>query len=424
MNVEPKKFHMSQKQCDAIKWLAGMQRMLFLCGAVRSGKSFCMHLGWLLWTHGYFKTPQQFIMAGHSIGSIKRNVFPDMQGLADLLGISWQFVHGGSYVITGQHEYHLFGSSDKDSVDKVRGMTAAGLYADEIVLMNEEFLGMAISRLSVPGAKVIASCNPSSPGHFIKTDYIDRADEINATHMSFGLDDNPSLSDDYKDMLKRTLTGADYERLVEGAWVSRSGLCFPTYTLGTKNSGRVRRWTVAIDYSISGTIAMLLIAHSGGKSLVVDEYFHTASGARSENVLSSAQKTDEEIIHDISRLLTKNNLSKHDVRILPDPSAASFKRLLNLKGWNVRKANNDVLDGIRVTNVALSKGYIKVHKRCKNLIKELDTYMWDEDASEKGEDKPLKTDKHHGVDALRYYAYRNYKWLSNFSKPLVKPEGY
>jgi len=423
MNIDASKFRMSQKQIDAIKWIAGMQKMLFLCGAVRSGKSFCLDLAWLLWTHGYFKEPQQFIVAGHSIGSIKRNLFPDLQGLAELLGISWQFVHSGSYVITGKHEYHLFGSSDKDAVDKVRGMTAAGMLADEIVLMNPEFLGMAISRLSVPGAKIIASCNPSSPGHFIKTDYIDRAEALNATYIKFGLDDNPSLSDEYKTMLKRTLTGADYERLINGEWVSRSGLCYPAYTVGQK-ARKFKRWVVAIDYSTSGTIAMLLIGKDGDHCTVVDECYHTATPRGGENLLSSDQKTDEEIAADLDTFLRKHRIAKSNAVILPDPSAASFKRLLNQKGYDVRKAQNDVLDGIRVTNIALQAKHIVIHKRCKNLLSELDTYIWDEKAAEKGEDKPLKTDKHHGVDALRYFAYRYFKWLSNFTRPIAKPEGF
>jgi len=423
MNIDIPKFRMSPKQVEAIRWLATAQKFLFLAGAVRSGKSFSMHLGWLLWSHGYFKTPQQFIMAGHSIGSIKRNVFPDMQGLADLLGISWQFVHGGSYVISGKHEYHLFGSSDKDAVDKVRGMTAAGMYADEIVLMDQEFLAMAISRLSVPGAKIIASCNPTNPGHYIKTDYIDRIDDLNGTHIKFGLEDNPSLSDEYKGMLKQTLTGADYERLINGEWVSRSGLCYPNYTT-QQRVDKFKRWTVAIDYSTSGTIAMLLIGKNGDRSTVVDEYYHTATAGNGENVLTSDQKTDEEITADLTKFLAKHRLAKHQVTVLPDPSAASFKRVLQQNGYTVYKANNDILDGIRVANVALAGKYVTISKKCKILISELETYMRDGEKAAEGEDKPVKTDKHHGVDALRYYCYRYYKWLTNFTRPITKAEGY
>ena len=423
MQVNIDEFNMSPKQVEAIRWMGTAQKMLFLCGAVRSGKSFAMHLSWLLWTHGAFKDPQQFIMAGHSIGSIKRNVFPDMQALAELLGISWQFIHAGSYVITGNHEYHLFGSSDKDAVDKVRGMTAAGMYADEIVLMDQDFLNMAISRLSVPGAKLIASCNPSSPGHYIKTDYVDRVEELNGCHLKFGLEDNPSLSDEYKDMLRRTLVGADYKRLIDGDWVSRSGLCYPQFTtLATQR--KYKHWCIAIDYSTSGTVAAILIGKQGDKSHVVDEMFHTATPRGGENLLSSEQLTDEEIGHALETFVRKNKLAKKDVVLLPDPSAASFKRLMRQHGWEVRKCQNDILDGIRVTNVALAGKYITINPKCKNLIRELDTYIWDENAAEKGEDKPLKTAKHHGVDALRYFAYRQYKWLSNFSKPLTKPEGF
>ncbi len=38
---------------------------------------------------------------------------------------------------------------------------------------------------------------------------------------------------------------------------------------------------------------------------------------------------------------------------------------------------------------------------CTNLIREIESYVWDPKSSEKGYDEPLKKDDH-AVDALRY----------------------
>ena len=42
-----------------------------------------------------------------------------------------------------------------------------------------------------------------------------------------------------------------------------------------------------------------------------------------------------------------------------------------------------------------------IHPSCKNTIREVSGYVWDEKARDHGEDKPVKTDDH-ACDALRY----------------------
>ena len=419
-------FELGAKQKDTLRWFVSNETFLFMSGAVRSGKSFIMDLGWLIWTQGNFPQPQHFIMAGHSVPGLIRNIVPDMEKLANLLGMSWRYVRDGSYIQCGAHRYHMFGSSDRDAVDKVRGMTAAGAYMDEMVLMDPDFVSMAITRMSVPGAKMIGSMNPGNPGHFIKVEYIDRCGHgINGRNVPYGLDDNPSLSDEYKAMIKSTLTGVDYERLIEGKWVANTGLIYPSWTYKDKDV-KPRRWCIALDYANSGTLAILLIG-VGRNDLahVFDESYHIGTVTDSGNVLHSKQKNDEEIIEQVEDLLTVHGLDKSDVSVLPDPSAASLKRSMRLKGWNVRSANNDVLEGIRVTNVALARGYLTVGTRCKKLRREMQTYIWDDKAAERGEDKPLKTDKHHGVDALRYFGLKTYAYLlTQYQGPILKPEGF
>jgi len=49
----------------------------------------------------------------------------------------------------------------------------------------------------------------------------------------------------------------------------------------------------------------------------------------------------------------------------------------------------------------LGAGRLKIHESCRGLIEEMGTYVWDEKAQARGEDKPLKQNDH-GCDALRY----------------------
>ena len=91
--------------------------------------------------------------------------------------------------------------------------------------------------------------------------------------------------------------------------------------------------------------------------------------------------------------------------VVVDPSAASFITELRSRGMYVKPANNEVADGIRVVGSFLAKRNIRINKdNCKGLISEMQSYVWDDKAAERGEEKPVKQ-KDHGPDALRYYCY-------------------
>ena len=49
----------------------------------------------------------------------------------------------------------------------------------------------------------------------------------------------------------------------------------------------------------------------------------------------------------------------------------------------------------------MKRGVLFVCAECKNLIKEIESYVWDNKASERGYDEPVKRDDH-AIDALRY----------------------
>jgi hypothetical protein len=88
-------------------------------------------------------------------------------------------------------------------------------------------------------------------------------------------------------------------------------------------------------------------------------------------------------------------------RVIIDPSAASFRLQLYRDGLRTRLGDNAVLDGIRTVSSLLALGALRVHTSCEALAREMAGYSWDDRASERGEDAPLKIDDH-GPDMLRY----------------------
>ena len=56
-------------------------------------------------------------------------------------------------------------------------------------------------------------------------------------------------------------------------------------------------------------------------------------------------------------------------RVIVDPSAASFIETLRQRGWRVKKANNDVADGIRVTADLLRQRRIVLCNTCRDCLR-------------------------------------------------------
>ena len=83
-----------------------------------------------------------------------------------------------------------------------------------------------------------------------------------------------------------------------------------------------------------------------------------------------------------------------------DPSAASFIALLRREGWRVRKADNDVISGIRKTSNLLKSGAIVICSNCADCLRETEEYVWDIGAV--GQDK-VKKEHDHAMDDMRYF---------------------
>ena len=82
------------------------------------------------------------------------------------------------------------------------------------------------------------------------------------------------------------------------------------------------------------------------------------------------------------------------------------------EGFKVKKAKNDVLDGIRLVATLLNQGTIFFDLSCTNTEKEFSSYIWDAKAGDRGEDKPVK-EYDHCMDAVRYFVYTIARKVSN-----------
>jgi PBSX family phage terminase large subunit len=267
------------------------------------------------------------------------------------------------------------------------------VYLDEVALMPQSFVSQATARCSVENAKMWFNCNPSYPSHWFKTDWIDRADEIDLLYLHFLMDDNLSLSEKTKNRYKKQYSGVFYERYIEGKWTLAEGIIYLMYkeVVAEPPSGTPDRYVLSIDYGTQNPFAALLWAKYGDVWYAVREYYYSGRA-------TGIQKTDEEYGKDLDKFVEDIN---GYITTIIDPSAASFIALLRRKRgkYKVKPADNDVMDGIRNTATAMYEGLIKVSPKCTNWITEAAGYVWDDKSAE---DRPVK-ENDHAQDACRYF---------------------
>lgn len=389
-------------------------------GSVRSTKTVSSIIAWIDFLK---ESPHsEFLMSGKTADTLYRNVIGGTTGIENLLGpkrVTYRkSSEGGAKLLIrfGKEvkTVYCIGANDKSSEGNIRGMTIGGWYADEATLHPENFIQTAINRMSLAGARAFWTTNPDSPYHFIKTEYIDKAEEKGYNVFHFTLDDNLSLTEEYKTNVKRAYSGLWYKRMIEGLWVMAEGVIYEafnsdTMTVTDKDLPKMRRYWVGVDYGTSNATVFLLAGLGEDNRLyILDEYVHSGRTSR--------QKSPTEYSKDFREFLDKHK-DKRVEHIFIDPSANSFSVQLwrdGVKG--VAQADNSVKEGIEFITNLMTNDLIRVHKRCENLLKELSSYSWDPKAQLRGEDKPLKKDDH-SVDAFRYIGYSMRRmWTSLLSK--------
>lgn len=367
-------------------------------GAIRSGKTLSMSLSFVIWAMETFDQ-QNFGMCGKTIGSFRRNVLLWLKLMLRARGYKIRDLRADNLVIVtrnGRANYfYVFGGKDESSQDLIQGITLAGVFFDEVALMPESFVNQATGRCSVDGSKFWFNCNPGGPYHWFKTNWIDNKEEKNLIQLHFTMDDNLSLTERVKERYRRMYSGVFFKRYILGLWVMAEGIIYDMFhkdkhVVKTKPRAYTKYY-ISIDYGTQNPTTFGLWGFFNGQWYKVKEY-HYSGRERSK------QKTDTEFADDLEEFIGDLSIT----RIIVDPSTASFIAELRKRNLRVLKAKNDVIDGIRNVSTALNEGLILYNDCCKQTFKEFNSYVWDEKAAERGEDKPVEKNDHH-MDGDRYF---------------------
>ncbi len=368
-----------------------LRRLNILEGSVRSGKTWISLILWALWVAS-MPEGGGYLMTAKTLTALKRNC---LDPLFEILGKkNFTFSLATKEGRLFGRKLYLEGANDAKAESKIRGLTLSGAYCDELTQVPEDYFAMLLSRLSAPGAKLIATTNPDSPSHWLMRNYLERRDELDMLVEKFLIDDNTFLDPEYVRQLKSEYQGVFYDRFILGKWCLAEGLVYDLasvdYIVDELPEGSYDYY-VSIDYGTLNPCSMGLWAldRAQGVAYRIREDYYSGRDKR-------ALKTDEEYHEALVALAGDLPVEA----VIVDPSAASFIETIRRHGlFSVRKAKNDVLPGIRLTATLLRRGKLKILRCCTDAIREFGLYSWDSDATE---DRVIK-DNDHAMDDIRYF---------------------
>lgn len=402
----PKTF--SHKQKLVLTWWAEKSKYKdkdgIICdGSIRSGKTTVMSLSFVLWAMSTFDG-ENFAMCGKTINSLRRNVLKQLKQMLKALGISCVEHRSENYLtITlgdAENDFYLFGGKDESSQDLIQGVTLAGLFCDEVALMPESFVNQATGRCSVDGSKFWFNCNPDSPDHYFKTEWIDRLSDKNLIRIHFTMRDNPSLPESVIERYERMYKGVFYDRFILGLWVLASGLIFKYFAEDDSpflfedediEGIKFSKLVMGVDFGGNGSMTtFFLTGYANG---------YTNIYGLEEDSLPLSEDIDANGICDKFIEFYRMSIAKYGRVdwIFPDSASSTLIYSLiarareeglpysHIKG--VRK--NEISERPKTIDMLLNSGRLKINKRCTQTRKAISSLRWDEDHPDIPEDKNI-----------------------------------
>lgn len=335
-------------------------------------------------------TPQ-YILAGADLGALNRNVLIE---LTNKYGIDFHLDKHNRFKMFGV-QVCCFGHSKANDLGRIRGMTAYGAYINEGTMAKEEVFDEIKSRCSGEGARMLIDTNPDNPEHWLKKNYIDKADGKTIKAVHYRLDDNTFLSGRYKRNMKETTpSGMFYDRNIEGLWVMGEGAIYKDFNLNVHyisweklKSVNFVKYMAGVDwgYEHYGAIVLIGLDDKGSYYLVKE-----------------VARRFEEIDFWLEEAL-KLKKEYGDIKFYCDSARPEYVKKFRKNGLKAVNAKKEVLSGIERIAQLYKRRELYIVDDVERFKEEIYMYVWDEKTGE-----PVKAFDD-VQDAIRYaiYSYEN-----------------
>lgn len=325
------------------------------------------------------------VLLGNTRGTLERNILEPMRAWwPGQIGI----IRSDNTVELFGKKVYALGADNKKHVARIQGATFEYVYGDEVTTWSQDVFEMLKSRLRCEHSHFDGTCNPDNPEHWFKK-FLDSDADI--YQQSYVIDDGVLPSHVVEELKKEYSGTVYYDRYILGLWRQADGLIYKFDEGNIVDAVPDRgEYYISCDYGTLNPFSAGLWCWDGKTATRIREYYYSGRDER-------FNKTDEEYYTELEKLAG----DLHIKSVIVDPSAASFIEVIRRhKRFTVKKAVNDVLPGIMTTARYLQDGTIKIHRSCKDEIREFGLYRWDEDSTE---DRPIK-ENDHAMDDTRYFA--------------------
>lgn len=359
-------------------------------GAIRSGKTIACIIGFLTWSQEMF-SGESFILAGKTVGALKKNVIRPMLQIMEAWGWPYEYIRSGTdaRIEIGQNTYYLYGANTEAAQDALQGLTAAGAYLDEAALFPQSFIDQAIGRCSVLGSKVWMNCNPEGPHHYIREEFLlpEKQKEKKVYHLHFMMKDNLSLSPSVIRRYERAWPHGSvfYKRFILGLWVAADGLIYQEFADHTKDYLITEKWLKdnQIIYAVIGVdFGGTKSAHSftltgftrGYKQVIVlDEYY------KKDRI--NPQQLQEAFVDFVRRAQLKYKVyeaycDSAEQTLISGLEMACIQAHVSIDIRNAIKG--PINDRIAFYNSLIAQHRWKVMKHCTHIIEAFEQAVYDE----------------------------------------------
>lgn len=404
----------SRKQRKVLNWWCRSSPVrdyngIIADGAIRSGKSVAMSLGFVIWAMSEFEACN-FAMCGKTIGSFRRNVLFWLKLMLRSRGYSVSEQRTENLVIVRrgsvENYFYVFGGKDERSQDLIQGITLAGVFFDEVALMPESFVNQATGRCSVDGSKFWFNCNPGSPAHWFKTGWIDKRADKRLLYLHFTMDDNLSLSEAVKERYRSTYTGVFFKRYILGEWKSADGVIYrqfaddPERFILDEVPADIIIGTMGLDFGGNGSAhaGCLVGITRGYRSIVIlDEYYRKEvidPGTLTGDVCGFVQRSQAQV------RAASIWCDSAETTLIKGIRTEVFARHIPVEVRNARKG--EIIDRIRLCDMLMSQGRFFIMRRCRHTIAALSEAVWDSKSPTKDRRLDDGSTNIDSLDALEY----------------------
>ena len=370
-------------------------RITLLYGSVRAGKTYIA----LLWFVLFVLTrsvSEEFLMIGKTLTTLKRNSLNLLQQLVGEKNFTYS-MSAKEGRLFGRTVW-LEGADNEAAESKIKGMTLAGIYADELTEIPKAVTMQCFARISRPGARFIGTTNPDDPENYVNQEIILNP-LINKHVEKFTIDDNTFLDPAYVAEIKKEFTGVFYERFILGNFVRAEGVIFrqfaddPEKWILDEIPEDVKWMTFGIDFGVNRSKTIFIctgIREKGAGVVILDEFRISESGVRPDEI---ERRFVEFVRHCIEKF--KGIQPTYCWTDQPETLTLGIAAAVRRQGLPVTVVIADkrqINERIYAKERMLNTGKWHVMRWCEMVVYSTSNQLWDEKKTDKGQDVRLDND--------------------------------